>query len=149
MKIGTTLVFCTLIGLASASAWSRFSDDAQNYWQCSAHDENDKTWVIQSAYERMAINKALAACKQESQAPLSCTVAKEYCAAFVHGQSTQPLWKCTALDDKAKAWVSNVYSQQDDAAIAALAYCKEQSAAPTSCYINVVTCRNMNKNHQE
>jgi hypothetical protein len=139
-----------IIGLLNShAACARFVDDSSNYWQCSAVDRYQQEWTIESSYERVAINKALQTCKAQSQVPESCQVAKEYCEAFVHGVSAKPMWKCTALDDRAKPWVSNIYSNQDDAAIAALAYCKEKSASPMSCYINMVTCRNINKVRME
>lgn len=112
------------------------------FWQCTASDAQDKQWVINSQYERQATNEAYAACKKESQVPKTCTVAHEACEAFVHGVSTKPLWKCTALDRFAKPWVSIAYRNRDDAAIAAKAYCEEQSQAPDSCYINLLTCKN-------
>lgn len=111
-------------------------------WQCTATDAQSKQWIIRNHYERQATNEAYALCKKESQVPQTCTVAHEACEAFVNGVSTQIVWKCTALDRFAKPWISIAYRNRDDAAIAAKAYCEEQSQAPDSCYINLLTCKN-------
>ena len=145
MRKTTRLILLLAVPLMLHSAWARFADDESNYWQCASHDDQNKEWVVKSPYERVATNKALEACKNESKFPASCRVAKEYCEAFVHGETTRAMWVCTALDDQAKPWDSNPYAQQDDAALAALAYCKEQSETPASCYINLITCHNMNE----
>jgi hypothetical protein len=119
-------------------------DSQSGDWECSAYDVQYREWTIQSPYQRIAINRALDVCKKESPAPSSCKVAKEQCELFVNGKSTRPLWRCIALDDKAKKWVSNTYSKRDDAAIAALDYCKANSSSSQSCYINLLTCRDLN-----
>ena len=135
------LIFMFL-GLSQA-VWSRSSIE-MNDWQCYAADAHQQKWVKTSSYQRMAINRALDACRKASYSPESCQVAKEYCKHLINGHNTQAEWRCTALDDQAKIWMSNAYSNIDDAAIAALAYCKEQSSSSDSCYINMVTCKNMN-----
>lgn len=114
-------------------------------WQCSAQDSSDKEWIRKSPYERMAINLAFEACKKESAYPSTCHSAKNGCEAFIGGQSTRPLWRCTALDQLGKAWESNLYRQRDDAALAAKAYCLDNSGSPDTCYINLMTCRNLNE----
>jgi hypothetical protein len=119
-------------------------NNQSEYWECSAYDVDYREWTIQSPYQRMAINLALDGCKKESQAPSSCKVAKEQCELFVNGKSTRALWRCMALDDKAKKWFSNTYAKRDDAAIAALDYCKANSSSSDSCYINLLTCRDLN-----
>ena len=116
-----------------------------NSWQCTASDAESKQWVISSPYQRQATNEAYTACKRESRIPNTCAVAHEACEAFVNGVSTKPLWKCTALDRFAKPWVSITYSHRDDAAIAAKAYCEEKREAPDSCYINLLTCKNVHE----
>lgn len=113
-------------------------------WQCTARDGANKEWVKSSNYERIAINLAFEACKKESTLPTTCKTAKEECEAFIDGQSTRPMWRCIALDQMGKAWESNVYTQRDDAAIAAKDYCHDRSGFPDTCYINLMTCRNMN-----
>lgn len=55
------------------------------------------------------------------------------------------MWRCTAIDITAQPWESNFYSNRDDAALAAQAYCKENSTLPATCYINMVTCANKMK----
>ena len=143
-KTTRTVCFFTALLLTHAG-WARFADDARNYWLCASYDVTNKTWVAKSAYERVAANNALDACKKESLMPQSCHIAVKACKASLHGvSSSPPQWKCTALDDQAVMWKSNAYPQQDDASLAALAYCKERSASPDSCYVNDVTCRNIN-----
>ena len=145
MQKTTRFISLLVLPLMLHAAWGRFADDERNYWQCASHDDHDKEWVVKSPYERVATNKALDACKKESKTPASCRVAKDYCEAFVHGETTRALWACSALDSQAKIWNSNPYAQQDDAALAALAYCKEQSDTPASCYINLIACHNLNE----
>lgn len=117
---------------------------ASNY-ECSASDSTEKQWVAASPYKRLAINKAYDACKKESTVPSTCKTSREACEDFNDlGVSLEPQWQCTALDILAKPWVSNSYPKRDDAAIAAKAYCQERSADPDSCYINLLTCKNLN-----
>jgi len=138
------LLGCLLNGLLSTQIAIADTPSESGDWECSAYDIQYREWTIQSPYQRMAINRALDLCKKESPLPNSCKVAKEQCELFVNGQSTRPLWRCVALDDKAKKWVSNTYLKKDDAAIAALDYCKANSSSSQSCYINMLTCRDLN-----
>lgn len=119
-------------------------EDPQNYWQCSVYDGANQRWTAQSSYEKAAINKAFAACRKQSSLPKTCKAAKEYCDAIIHGANTRPMWRCTALDKAAKAWKSGIYRHKDDAALGAQAYCEEQSRVPESCYVHMLTCRNIN-----
>jgi hypothetical protein len=113
-------------------------------WKCIARDAANKEWRASSNYERVAINHAFELCKKESTLPSSCKTSKQDCEAFIDGVSTRPLWRCIALDQMGKPWESNLYSQRDDAALAAKAYCQDQSGFPDTCYINLMTCRNLN-----
>lgn len=122
---------------------SNLHAEGSDFWQCSSSDGEDKQWVVNSDYKRQALNKAFDACKKESRIPETCKTTQAACEAFINGVSTRPLWQCTALDRFAKRWISNAYQHRDDAAIAAKAYCEEQSRAPDSCYINLLTCRNL------
>lgn len=117
---------------------------AQEYWQCSLSDQDDKRWVVQHKYKRVAVNQLLGLCKQESRFPLACMSAKESCELFVHGISTRPLWTCAALDTKANVWTSKVYMTEYEAAFAAKAICKQNSSIPETCYVNLQTCKNIN-----
>ena len=118
--------------------------DDNNFWRCTAFDAENKRWVVKSGYELAAINKAYDACKKESSLPETCKTAKETCETFINGVSTRPMWRCTALDQMAKAWPSNTYIHRDDAAIAAREFCQENSSFPDTCYINLMTCKNLN-----
>lgn len=115
------------------------------YWECSAQDNYYQEWKVQNEQQQVAINQALSVCTQQSREPQSCKVAKENCESFINGHSTRPRWRCVAMDDLAKKWASNEYRFRDDAALAALDYCKQQSACAQSCYINLLTCKNLNK----
>lgn len=107
-------------------------------------DGANKSWAAKSDYQISAINQAYATCKKESTIPTSCQTSKEGCEFFIGGQTTKPMWRCTALDQMATPWMSNIYAQRDDAAIAAKAYCQDRSGFPDTCYINLMTCENLN-----
>lgn len=141
MKHYALLLFLTLpaIGVSAPSM------ENNSYWVCTTKDKTDKQWSIQNYYQKVALNMAFAACKKESQSPASCKSSVADCEGFVQGVSTRPMWQCTALDRTAADWRSNFYSQPEDAALAAKAYCKENSTIPDTCYINMVTCRNLNE----
>ncbi len=110
------------------------------YWQCTTFDASNKQWQAQSPYKKIALNVAFASCKKESTAPLSCKAPQTRCEQLIAGISIKPMWVCTALDRTAVPWRSDLYSQRDDAALAAKAYCREKSIVPETCYINLVTC---------
>lgn len=122
-----------------------FAFDENNYWQCSSHDSEDNQWIAKSQYERTAVNKAFEACKKSSRNPSSCQTAKEMCMSIINGVNTQAMWQCTALDQMAKHWASDIYVHRDDAALGAKAHCEQRSAMPMSCYINLMTCKNLNE----
>ncbi len=143
------IIFLTnLIGLSNA--WSTevvvLSAD-KSYWQCSVQDNDNKQWIAHSQYELSATNKALEACKKQSILPESCKVGNGSCTGIVKGAKTNPMWQCTALDQMAKPWPSNFYSQRDAAALAAKDQCQQHSSMPDSCYINLLTCNNRNGLH--
>jgi len=138
--------FCFLLFLSSVST-SGFTEPINNsshYWQCVTLDAANKQWSAQSPYQKVALNLAFAACKKESQAPATCNAAKANCDEFNEGRSLTPMWQCTALDQFASPWPSDVYAQRYDAALAAKAFCKQKSTIPDTCYVNMVTCRNKN-----
>lgn len=137
--LGLTLV---IFSLMVSFAHARQEED--NTWHCNAYDGEERQWVASSAYQRTALNKAYEACKKESAKPLSCKAAKEYCDASIQGISTSPMWQCTALDQMAQPWKSSLYIHRDDAALGAKAFCHERSAMPDTCYINLLTCKNIN-----
>lgn len=135
------LVCCT------SSLWA----NADGYWQCTVADNKNQQWQARNAYERVAHSKALEACKQESSMPLSCMPIKEACTYMgtrvnrpILGTSNGPLWRCTALDQTAKPWRGNIYPNRDDAYLGAKAYCHAHSTEPETCYVNFLTCKNLN-----
>ncbi|MFC3907548.1 hypothetical protein ACFORL_00460 [Legionella dresdenensis] len=114
-------------------------------WNCTAYDQGSGQWTASSDYERSAINKAMELCKKSSQYPTTCKISKNDCDYLANGQSTRPMWQCKALDQMAKIWPSSYYTQRDDAAIAARSFCEEKSAFPDTCYVNLITCKNVNQ----
>lgn len=114
------------------------------YWQCRVLDSAGKQWVEQSGYQLAAINRAFDACKKQSQYPDTCKSSKADCDAFINGNSTRPMFQCTALDHLATPWRSSLYPQPDDAALGAKAFCQQNSSSPDTCYINMITCKNIN-----
>lgn len=140
------VVLSTCFLFMCQSLWA-FETNSLNYWKCTTTDAENKTWTIDGNYQLNAINYSFAACKKESAYPKSCKTSKTSCEHFVNGQTTQPMWRCVALDRAAGIWPSNTYMMRDDAALAAQAYCKDNSSVPASCYINMITCRNLNVQH--
>lgn len=140
-KIGIAYVLFCISITASATP----SIDINNYWECRAYDSTDKEWVAQGTYDRVAINEAFSACKKQSSSPGTCQAPKEKCEVFINGRTTRPMWRCTSLDQLSKAWRSGIYSQRNDAALAAKAYCHQHSAMPDTCYINLLMCKNLNE----
>lgn len=120
-----------------------WADDS--YWQCAAQDNQHKQWVVKSPYERVATTRAFEACKKQSVSPLSCKISQERCDYYSNGLSTRPMWRFLALDQMSKLWYSNIRAHRDDAALEAKAFCQKHSAMPESCYINLMTCKNLNE----
>ncbi len=114
--------------------------DRGNYWICTTKDNANQQWSAKSTYQKAALNLAFATCKKESKTPSTCKASISDCEGFNQGMSTKPMWQCTALDHTAEPWKSNFYSQRDDAALGAKAFCREKSTVPDTCYINMVTC---------
>lgn len=140
-KIITILVISCCF---SHTIYAENSEFSGNYWRCSSFDAHNKEWSANGSFEISAINKSFDDCKKQSQTPSSCKTAKESCEVFVNGQTTRAMWRCTALDLMAKRWPSNMYKNRDDAAIAARAYCEQNSGFPDTCYTNLMTCKNLN-----
>ena len=130
-----------LIALFINPAWAEDS-----YWQCSAHDVYGKQWIINNLYEQVATNRAFEACKKQSETPTSCKAPKDHCEYFSNGLSTRPMWRCMALDLMSKMWKNNPRPDRDEAALEAQAICKAHSPMPDTCYINLMTCKNLNEN---
>ncbi|WP_298625970.1 hypothetical protein [uncultured Legionella sp.] len=139
------IIFYCLFIVLPVTGFTASANEEGSYWQCITRDKTDREWTARNSYQKVAINIAFDACKKESEFPASCKAAKSDCEGFYRGMSTKPLWRCTALDQTAEPWFSNFYSQRDDAALAARAYCRENSTVPDTCYINMVTCRNFNE----
>ncbi len=133
--------FCFVL-LFSISAQGFAADG--NYWQCITHDASNKEWSSQSDYQKVALNYSFSACKKQSQLPTTCKATPDNCEQFIQGVSIKPMWSCLALDRQANPWRSDLYSQRYDAALGAKAYCQQKSSVPDTCYVNLVTCTNIN-----
>lgn len=120
---------------------------AGTYWICKSHDKDHVEWTAKSEYRKIALNSSLAACKKRSTFPATCRTSHEDCEGYHLGLSIKPFWRCTALDRTAAYWRSNYYPHKDDAILAAKAYCKSKSSVPETCYVNVITCSNINENN--
>lgn len=120
------------------------SENNEDYWQCNAHDNAHNEWTAKNVYQKIALNVAFDACKKQSKSPLTCSTSQEDCEQFHLGRTTRPFWSCTAMDRTATPWSSNYYTNREDAALAAKAYCQSKSALPDTCYIDLVTCTNAN-----
>jgi hypothetical protein len=140
----SAVVIIGLLNLSFSHAAEIIPSDS-SYYECAAFDNAYNKWVAQNSYERTAINKVLGDCKAISPDPKSCHVAKEDCAAIINGINTRPMWQCVALDLVGRDFKSTIYTQRDDAALGAKAFCIEHSGMPESCYINLLTCENKNK----
>ncbi len=116
-------------------------------WTCQAVDQYHQKCKASAAYEKAAKMNALAECKAHSQNPKGCVVSSQACEATVHGFHRQPLWRCTALDRQAKAVFGVVSKQRNAAALSAKEQCESQSNEPDSCYVNLLTCKNLNEQH--
>lgn len=134
-----------VILLSSMPLFAAGTMPSGQYWQCAVSDGDHKEWMANSSYQLTAINKAYDACKKESQNPESCKASKEACDAYLDGYMVSPIWQCTALDFYANAFKSNVYKKKYDAALAAQAYCQDNSDSPDSCYVRLFGCENLNK----
>ena len=113
-------------------------------WECVAKDGNNKQWVAQSNYQRNADIRALEFCKRESNVPATCQTLDSDCDFLINGRSTRPLWHCVALDFTATPWNGNPSRDRTNAALSAKDICRTQSKVPDSCYINMLTCTNLN-----
>lgn len=122
-------------------------DPQEDHWVCKAHDNAHLEWTVKGSYQKIALNLAFEACKKQSKSPISCKISPEDCEGFHLGSSTKPYWRCAALDSMDGYWPSNYYRQRDDAIYAAKAYCKSKSSIPETCYVNVVTCANVNEDN--
>ncbi len=138
-KLLLVSIICYLIGVGNLA----FSLSA-NYWQCLLVDADNKEWSAQGNYKLMALNRAFEACKKQSIIPNSCKISAANCEAFFQGKSTRSVWRCQALDRNGDSWFSNSYANKDDAALAAKAYCQDNSKIPETCYAFPFICRNLN-----
>lgn len=134
IKIGFMLLFLTSVpGFATPVLQG-------SYWRCTTLDSVSKEWTSTNTYQKLALNLAFAQCKKESTVPSSCKTSAADCEGFNMGRSTRTMWRCTALDQPAQAWRSIYYAHRDDAALAAKAFCRQESSVPDTCSINMITC---------
>lgn len=138
------VTFILLVFIAQQNIAASVDLSRGNFWRCLSHDATNRQWVADDSYEIVATNKSFGACKKESPYPGTCKTSKEACELFVNGLTTRPMWMCTAFDQRATTYNSIIYSNQDDAALAAKAYCRQKSPIPDTCYIHTITCKNLN-----
>lgn len=134
-----------VLSFISGSGFAAPLNQNGSYWQCITEDKTNRQWIVKNSYQKVAINLSFEQCKKESDFPSSCKSSKSGCEGFYLGMSTRPLWRCTSIDHTAEPWNSNFYSNRDDAALAAQAFCKQSSPYPETCFMNMVTCRNYNE----
>ena len=139
IKLGLLLIgFVPILGFTAPSA----NGDS---WQCISRDSSKQEWTANNAYQKVAMNLAFDACKKQSTNPKTCKASEEDCEGFHLGLSTRPYWYCVALDEEGSPWKSSYYRTRDDAAMAAKDYCRNNSSAPETCYMDFVTCININQ----
>jgi hypothetical protein len=135
--------------IAQAVTAADLSGINNNYWQCYTQDVDNLQWTVSNSYKLLAINQSYAQCKKASRYPKTCKSAKSACELFINGMTTRPMWRCPAFDQTARVWLSNIYANQDNAALAARAYCQQASSVPDTCFTNVIACKNFNANTRE
>jgi len=114
-------------------------------WQCASYDEGGRQWLAQSSFQRAAINKAWQACKQDSEDPGSCETAKAHCEMLIHGRVLRSRWMCSSMDQMGQYWRSDTHNTRNDAVLGARLMCQEQSTFPSSCYVRLMSCKNLNR----
>ena len=138
--------FCFLFTLIiPIISYAKPIDKNDTYWKCTTHDATNTQWSSQNIYEKIALNLSFAQCKKKSKSPETCKTSKGSCIKYVQGINVMPMWQCTALDREALSWRSQHYPNREDAALAAEAFCKQRSSVPYTCYINLITCMNINE----
>jgi hypothetical protein len=113
-----------------------------SYWQCLARDAAQQTWTAKHSYQKIALNFALSSCKKGSQDPSSCTGALEECTALNWESVASSQWRCTSIDWGAESWTSTFFGDRQSAGLSALTLCRTQSAMPSTCTMNMITCKN-------
>lgn len=115
-----------------------------SHWQCASHDISGKQWLAESSFQRAAINKAWQSCKKNSHDPGSCETAKAYCEMVYLGRVIRSKWVCSSMDQMGHRWRSDTHNTRNDAVTGARMMCREQSTFPGSCYVRLMTCKNLN-----
>lgn len=117
-----------------------------DYWMCKARDLDNRVFTADSQYQKSAIVQALSECKRQSPYPASCEALNEDCDGILSGSIKRTIWRCTSLDSLANYWYSSIASNDIEAALSAKAICRAESSVPETCYVNMITCENLNKN---
>ena len=128
--------------ILNSMCFSLYADETT--WHCVAEDADNKQWLGINTNQRESLNIAFDSCKKMSKLPATCKTTTSQCDLYVGSLSTNPLWECDAIDQLSMIWKSDVYRHADDAALAAKAFCKDRSALPDTCFINLLFCKNLN-----
>lgn len=112
-------------------------------WTCQIADKNGTIWEGKHRYQLPAKMNALHLCKNESRSPMSCVRTKETCTETEEEVSSKSYWQCTAFDQMGKEWSAEPLKNRDDAAIQAKESCLNESGFPDTCYVNLLTCRDI------
>ena len=150
MKQGRGNLFLTTLLGMSVCINITFAEDishTETPLRCTVSDSEGRGWTANSPYARVAINKAIEACKSESHDPRSCQAPIDSCQIAIQDIAPDKgLWQCSAMDLMAKTWINTPHPDRDEAAISAKINCQKYSGMPESCYINLMTCKNLKDN---
>ena len=117
---------------------------SQTSWKCISHDNSNTSWSTTNHYKKVALSLAFEQCKKQSYQPASCRIQAEDCHYYSDGRDTTPMWQCTAVDEEAEGYTGTAYPNRIDAAFGSMAHCKQMSSSPDTCFINMITCININ-----
>lgn len=137
------LWLCLLYFVSSVAVADTVVAAPETAWKCSASDKENKHWTAQGNFERMAATNALDACKKLSQIPGTCRLDHEQCSSTGPQPKPAGRWRCSALDKTAALWIGKTFPVRDNAALGAKDYCQKKSGLPETCYVNLITCRNV------
>jgi hypothetical protein len=117
---------------------------ADETWQCITEDAQHHFWSAEHTFSKKAKYLSLDACKKMSKFPRSCAIIQSGCDLLEGGVSTRPYWVCTALDSFSNVFKNEPVPHKDSAILQAKLLCNRNSKVSDSCYVNPITCKNIN-----